>query len=43
MKLSDIVFGAVGTIAWVALWCADAGAIIAVCAIGVAACMVCRL
>lgn len=43
MKASDIVFGVVGTIAWVALWCTDIGAIIAVCAIGVATCMVCRL
>ena len=43
MKIGDLVFGAVGTIAWVALWCTDIGAIIAVCAIGVAACMVCCL
>lgn len=42
MKAGDLIFGAVGSIAWFALWCADIGAVIAVCAIGVAACMVSR-
>jgi hypothetical protein len=28
MKAGDLVFGAIGTAAWIALWCSEVGAVI---------------